>query len=175
MSLKEQTKDLYTRYGLSDADFNAYVVFLGMPQSTTSEVAGILDVDPDEIKKIAEKLEQKNFIRKLPGVIERYIPLEPYLELFNKESSVFREEIAKIKDAVLADQSSRFENLEKIEKGAVKSIDTAVLTQVDDFFKVSDSHDVDKKNVIENARKRFETTSKDLEKSLQTTDRKSVV
>ena len=169
MSLKEQTKEIYTHYGLTDEEFEAYKVYLGFTQSTISEVAGILEVDPDKIKAITEKLEGLNFVRKIPGIVDRYIPLEPYLELFNKQSETFREDIGKIKDNVLADQATRFENLEGIEKNAVDTIDTAVKTQVNEFFKDSDNHDVDKKSVIDNARSRFTETSKALEDSIQKT------
>jgi hypothetical protein len=177
--VKNQIKEIYTEYGLSDEEFETYLVYLGNPQITVSETAGIMEKEEvedegllDRVKVITEKLEKTNFIKKLPGKIgamDRYIPLEPYLEMFNKKSGVFRDEISTIKDNVLADQSSRFENLEGIEKNAVGSIDTAVNTQVEDFFKVSDSHDVDKKTVIENANKRFTDTSKALEGAIQTT------
>ena len=72
------------------------------------------------------KSEENNFIKKIPGVIERYIPLEPYFSLFNKDSEVFREETGTIKENALQDQSKRFERLQGIEKNAVDLIDTAV-------------------------------------------------
>ena len=169
MSLKEQIKDIYDKYGLSDLEFDTYQEFLGMPQATISEIAGVMEKDLDEIKPVAESLEAKNFLKKIPGIIERYIPVEPYLEMYVKASAVFRDEVNKIKDAVLTDQSSRFENLENIETNAVKSIDTAVDTQVGEFFKDSDDHDVDKKAVIDGARSRFDETSKALEASIQGT------
>jgi len=168
MSLKEHTKEIYGRYGLTDEEFNAYVVFLGYPQFTVSEVAGVLGKEePSEIQIIADKLESLNFIKKIPGIVDRYIPLEPYLEMFNKESATFREEIGQIKDAVLTDQSSRFENLEGIENSAVQAINTSVSTQIDGFFKESDTNDVEKKGVIDNARARFDTTSIALMDSIQ--------
>ena len=129
----------------------------------------MLEKDVESVTKIAAKLEENNFIKKIPGVIERYIPLEPYFSLFNKDSEVFREEIGTIKDNVLQDQSKRFEKLEGIEKNAVDLIDTAVSTQVNDFFRDSDTHDADKKATIENARDRFTTTSQGVEQFVQET------
>lgn len=168
MSLKEHTKEIYGRYGLTDEEFQAYLIFLGYPQFTVSEVAGVLGKEePSEIQTIADKLESLNFIKKIPGIIDRYIPLEPYLEMFNKESATFREEISQIKDSVLMDQSSRFENLDDIENSGVQAINTSVSTQIDAFFKESDTNDVDKKNVIDSARSRFDTTSSALMGTIQ--------
>ncbi len=168
MSLKEQTKEIYRRYGLSDGEFQAYLVFLTYPQFTVSEVAGLLEFEePSEMQVIADKLESLNFIRKIPGIIDRYIPLEPYLELFTKESEVFRNEITKIKDNVLTDQSVRFESLDKIENTSTESVTGNVKNQIDAFFKESDANDVNKSTTIENARSRFDTTSIALMAELQ--------
>ena len=168
MSLKEHTKEIYGRYGLTDEEFKAYIIFLGYPQFTVSEVAGVLGKEePSEIQIIADKLESLNFIKKIPGIVDRYIPLEPYLEMFNKESATFREEIGQIKDAVLTDQSSRFENLEDIENSAIQAINTSVSTQIDAFFKESDTNDVEKKAVIDTARSRFDSTSTALMDTVQ--------
>ncbi len=103
MSLKDQTntEEIFTRYGLTEEEFKTYLVFLSQPQVTVSEVADMLEKDVESVTKIAAKLEENNFIKKIPGVIERYIPLEPYFSLFNKDSEVFREEIGTIKDNVL--------------------------------------------------------------------------
>src|SRR6056297_1377065 len=106
MSLKEPTKEIFDRYGLSEEDFKAYIVYLAFPQSTVSEVAGMMDKETAALQPITKKLEEKGFIRKIEGIVDRYIPLEPYLELFNEQSAEFREDIDKIKDAVLGDQSN---------------------------------------------------------------------
>ncbi len=169
MSLKEPTKEIFDRYGLTEDEYTAYITFLGFPQSTVSEVAGMLEKEPEEIQPIAEKLESKGFIRKITGIVDRYIPLEPYLEIFNETSAKFRDDINEIKDTVLADQSSRFENLEKIQENALGEIENSKSTQVEDFQRQSDSHDVDKKSVIDNARERFTTTGKALEDKIQQT------
>ena len=99
MSLKEQTKEIYQRYGLTDEEIKVYMVFLSYPQFTVSEVAGVLDKEEqlDEIQKLADKLEQQKLIKKIPGVVERYVPMEPYLEVFTKETTKFRENIEQTK------------------------------------------------------------------------------
>jgi hypothetical protein len=167
MSLKNQTKEIYIRYGLSDFEFEVYLVFLSQPQITVSEVAGILEKDLQEIKLITEKLCSINFIKKIEGIIDRYIPLEPFFELFVSESAKFRDEISKIKDTVLSDQSIRFANLDSIQNSSLETIDTSVKTAVEDIFKKADQHDVDKKSKIEEVQKRFDDTCKPLEDEIQ--------
>ena len=167
MSLKNQTKEIYKQYGLTDFEFEVYAVFLSQPQITVSEVAGILEKDLQEIKLITEKLCSINFIKKIEGIIDRYIPLEPFFELFVSESAKFRDEISHIKDNVLSDQSIRFANLDTIENSSLEKIDVTVKTSIDNIFKKSDQHDVDKKSKIEEVQKRFDDTCKPLEDEIQ--------
>ncbi|MHA1767804.1 MAG: hypothetical protein ACTSVK_16285, partial [Promethearchaeota archaeon] len=168
MSLKESTKKIYKQYGLSDFEFEVYMVFLSQPQITLSEVAGILErEDLQEIQLIADKLCQINFIKKIEGIIDRYIPLEPFFELFVSESAKFRDEISHIKDNVLSDQSIRFANLDTIQNASLETIDTSIKAVADDIFKKTDQHDVDKKTKIEEVQKRFDDTCKPLEDEIQ--------
>ena len=78
----------------------------------------------------------------------------------------FRDEIAKIKDNVLADQSKRFENLEEIQDKSVNEVDTAVEAQIKAFFEDSDAKNSAKQERITNAKNRFTDTSKTLESDL---------
>ena len=164
MSLKEHTKEIYAQYGLTDVEFETYMVFLSYPQFTVSEVAGVLNKEEtsEEIQQIADKLEKINFIKKIPGIVDRYVPCEPYLELFNSESKKFREIISNIKDNVLTDQSSRFESLSKIEDTTNGGIQNSVKTQVETFFRESDTQDLSKSDTISSARTRFTDTSNSL-------------
>lgn len=164
MSLKEETKEIFQHYGLTEAEIEAYLVFLSYPQFTISEVAGVLEKEEQltEIQEIAAKLEKIGFIKKIPGVVDRYVPCEPYLELFTKESAQFRSIINKVKDDALADQSSRFENLESIENNAKESINSTVETQIGDIFRETDTKDVHKKELFETTTNRFKTTSEAL-------------
>ena len=60
MSLKEQTKSIYQKYGLTDYQFKVYLVFLSYPQFTVSEVAGVLDkAETSEELKEAKMVIQK--------------------------------------------------------------------------------------------------------------------
>jgi len=170
MSLKEFTKDIFTRYGFTEEEIQVYMGFLRVPRATISEVH--LSIDPDQeteyakIEEITKKLVDEGFLKELDGIIKRYIPLEPYFELFTSESEKFRDEIAKIKDGVLADQSNRFDSLEKIQDNSINEVETAVKEQLDAFFADSDAKSESKKQRIEAARSRFTDTSKALERDL---------
>ncbi len=170
MSLKEQTVDIFKHYGLSETEIDTYMVFLSYPQFTVSEVAGVMDKEEDlaQLQEIAVKLEKIGFIKKIPGVVDRYVPCEPYFELFTTESAKFRSEINTTKDETLSDQSSRFENLESIETQALEAIKTTVEAQIGDIFRETDTNDVNKKELLEHASARFHETTEAVITKIQT-------
>ena len=169
MSLKEFTKEVFTRYGLTEDDIKVYLGYLRVPRATMSEV--YLSFEEGEIEyakvdEITKKLIESKFLLKVEGIVDRFIPLEPFFELFTTESEKFRTEIATIKDNVLADQSNRFEKLEAIQNSSIEEVSTAVTNQINAFFEDSDNKNVDKKSRIDSATNRFKETSKTLEKDL---------
>ncbi|MFX0030627.1 MAG: hypothetical protein ACFFAA_15530 [Promethearchaeota archaeon] len=171
MSLKEFTKEVFTRYGFSEEQINVYLAYLRVPRASTSEVFMTLAVDNDELQyesiiEITDWLVERNFLKKIEGIVPRFIPLEPFFELFTNESELFRNEIAKIKDSILTDQSNRFEKLENIQNKSIGEVENAVDSQIKQFFEDSDSKNSTKKNVIDKATNRFNETSKALESRL---------
>jgi hypothetical protein len=171
MSLKEFTKEVFTRYGFSEEHINVYLVYLRVPRATMSEVYMTLAVDNEEIQyesivEITDWLVEKKFLKRIEGIVPRFIPLEPFFELFTSESELFRNEIAKIKDSILADQSNRFEKLEDIQNKSIGEVENAVDSQITSFFEDSDSKNSTKRNTIDKATTRFTETSKMLESNL---------
>ena len=169
MSLKEISKEVFTRYGLTEDDINVYVKYLGVPQCSISEAFMYFEegtIEYSKVEEITQKLVENNFLKKVEGIVDRYIPLEPYFELFTDQSDLFRKEIATTKDGVLADQSKRFEKLESIQNNSINEVETAVSTQVKAFFDDSDQKNTDKKARIDKATGRFTETSKTLESDL---------
>jgi len=171
MSLKDFTKEVFTRYGFTEDHINIYLVFLRVPRATTSEVYMTLaeeheDLTYETVLEITNWLVEKGFLKRIEGIIERYIPLQPYFELFTNESENFRNEIARIKDTILTDQSERFEKLEAIQDKSIGEVENAVDTQITAFFEDSDSKNNIKKNRIDNATIRFTETSKALESNI---------
>ncbi|MBN1802738.1 MAG: hypothetical protein JW891_14605 [Candidatus Lokiarchaeota archaeon] len=170
MSLKEITKNVFTRYGFTEDDINIYIVYLRVPRATMSEVYMTLEekyeYEYTKIEETTNMLVEKGFLKRIEGIEPRFVPLEPYFELFTKESELFRTEISKIKDAILADQSNRFEKLESIQDKSLTEVDTAVKQQVNEFFQDSDAKSASKKDRIDKATKRLSTTLKTLESDL---------
>lgn len=170
MSLKQFTKDIFTRYGFTEDDINVYITFLRIPRATISEVFMSLEqeheIEFQRVEEITDDLIQKGFLKKIEGVVNRYIPLEPFFELITNESAVFRNEIGKIKDDILADQSNRFESLEAIQDKSIGEVEKAVEDQTNAFFQDSDAKNASKKERIDNATKRFSDTAKALESDL---------
>jgi sugar-specific transcriptional regulator TrmB len=167
MSLKQETVEIFTKYGLDATEIKVYHTYLGNPQASVSQISVMLELDYNQVLEITKKLESKNFLKKIPGIVDRYIPLEPYFELYNGQTRGFRDEITRIKNAVLADQSAKFEKIENIEATALKEISTAVKDQIDLFFKDADEQDNLKKNALMQKRTDFEKTGKELEKFIQ--------
>ncbi|MHA1394719.1 MAG: helix-turn-helix domain-containing protein [Promethearchaeota archaeon] len=166
MSLKKESMQIFEDYGLNEEEVRVLLAYLGNPQATPSMIAGLLEMDYQAVKQITDKLEQAGLIKKIEGVVPRYIPLEPYFNLFIKQSEEFRNEIEKIKDRVLKDQDDRYKALESIQNNSLNEIDEAVKNQIDEFFRVSDEHDANKQMVIENANNRFTNEAKRLESDL---------
>jgi sugar-specific transcriptional regulator TrmB len=171
MSLKEFTKEVFTRYGFTEEHINIYLTYLRVPRATVSEVFMTLG-EKDEtlqyqtVEEITEWLVEKGFLKLIEGIVPRYIPLEPFFELFTNESETLRNEIAKIKDTILSDQSNRFEKLEDIQNKSVSEVENAVDSQIKTFFEDSDSKNSTKKNKIDKATNRFTETTKALEESI---------
>ncbi|MFX0074494.1 MAG: hypothetical protein ACFE96_03570 [Candidatus Hermodarchaeota archaeon] len=171
MSLKEFTKEIFTRYGFTEDQINVYIVYLRVPRATSSEVYLHLaeehpELSYESVLEITDWLVEKDFLKKVPGIVDRYIPLEPFFELYIGESKVFRDEIAKIKDSILADQASRFEKLEAIQDKSINEVETAVSDQLNAFFSDSDAKNNNKRDRINSSRNRFTDTSKTLEENL---------
>ncbi len=180
MSLKEFTKEVFTQYGFTEDIIRVYLTFLRLPRATISQVYMYINKDKDitfesieaDLQKITEitaDLESKGFLKKVPGIVDRYIPLEPFFDLFIRQSKVLRDEISKTKDDVLADQSNRFETLEGSQDNTINEVTNAVETQINDFFVDSDKKDTYKKEKIEAANKRLTDTLKSLENELHGT------
>ncbi|MFX0018147.1 MAG: hypothetical protein ACFFBT_13220 [Promethearchaeota archaeon] len=171
MSLKEITKGIFTRYGFTEEQILVYLVYLRVPRATASEVYLTLIEEHEtftfeSVLQITEWLVEKGFLKKVTGIVDRFIPLEPFFELYIGESEVFRGEIAKIKDNILADQAKRFEKLEVIQDKSIDEVVTAVDNQIKAFFEDSDTKNNNKRERINSARNRFTDTSKTLEENL---------
>ena len=171
MSLKEFTKEIFTRYGFTEEQINVYIVYLRVPRATSSEVYLSLTEDHPDLTyeivlEITNWLVEKDFLKKVTGIVDRYIPLEPFFELYIGESKIFRDEIAKTKDSILADQSNRFEKLEAIQDKSTSEVATAVEDQISLFFEDSDTKNNNKRDRINSSRNRFTDTSKTLEENL---------
>jgi len=171
MSLKEFTKEIFTRFGFTEEQINVYIVYLRVPRATSSEVyLSLVENHPEltyeAVLEITNWLVEKGFLKKVTGIVDRYIPLEPFFELYIGESKIFRDEIGEIKDSILADQSNRFEKLEAIQDKSINEVATAVEDQISLFFEDSDTKNNTKRERINSSRNRFTDTSKTLEENL---------
>ena len=54
-----------------------------------------------KIEEITENLVEKGFLKRIEGMIPRYIPLEPYFSFFTKNHDKSKKDVSKIRDFVL--------------------------------------------------------------------------
>jgi vacuolar-type H+-ATPase subunit E/Vma4 len=168
MSLKDFTKEVFTRYGFTEEHISIYLVYLRVPRATPSEVFMTLTegneaLTYDTVLEVTNWLVEKGFLKRIEGIVDRYVPLQPFFELFTNESEKFRKEIGIIKDNILGDQSNRFEKLEEIQNKSIGEVETAVDKQITEFFEDSDSKNNNKRDRIDSATNRFTETTKTLE------------
>ena len=102
VAVKEVPKDVFETYGLNDDEIQVYLTYMQQQQATPSQIAISLKRDLHEVQEISEKLEGIQFLRKAPGIVERFIPTEPFLTMFIEEGKRFRGQVGTIKDAALA-------------------------------------------------------------------------
>src|SRR5271157_33524 len=166
VAVKEVPKEVFETYGLNEDEITVYLTYMQQQQATPSQIAITLNKDLKEIEQISAKLEGIQFLRKAAGIVERYIPTEPFLVMFIEEGKRFRDQVGTIKDAALAAQSEHYGRLDGIETKNVGEVDTAVENQVSEFFSDSDQLDADKKGVIDGASGRFTDEARQLETDL---------
>ena len=155
--LKEFTKQIFTRYGLTEDEMDVYLVYLRVPRTTISEAFYHLEdaegkeITFDRVVEITKKFVDKGFLKEIDGIVKRYIPLEPFFELFNTETETFRVGVADIKDRIFKDQSDRFSKLEQIQSKSISEVKDAVNSQITHFFEDSDLKNKNKDTRINSA------------------------
>ena len=77
MSLKEISKELFTRYGLNDIEIRIFIAYLGLPQTTSSMISEYLGISYEEVKIATEKLVEIGFVKPV-----LFLQLDLYNKLF---------------------------------------------------------------------------------------------
>ncbi|TFF98413.1 MAG: hypothetical protein EU541_06890 [Promethearchaeota archaeon] len=169
---KTLVNEIFSRYGLSDKEIHVYSVYLRVPRASSSEVFLFLkqdkeiEIEEDEIDEITEKLVKKGFLKEIKGIITRYIPLEPYFELFCKESEGFRDKLSEIKEKVSSYQSDRFKDLEKIQNEKTNQIEDIISSQTKSFIKDAETQNKNKEDLIFKTKERVTETEKNFESTI---------
>ena len=169
---KKFISEIFSRYGLSEKEINVYSVYLRVPRASLSEVFFFLKQDKEkeiieeEIAEITEKLVDKGFLKEIEGIVSRYIPLEPYFELFCKESEGFRAQIKDIRENISSYKSNQFKDLEEIQSEKTEQIGDIINTQTKSFLKNTDNLDQNKEEVIFDAKDEIIETEKGFENTL---------
>lgn len=98
MSVKEVSPELLADAGLSEKETQIYLAILGLGNATIGQIAQLTSLDVFEISERIPNLESLGYIKKLPGILHRFIPMEPFLRAFVDIDKRFRIDIAQIRD-----------------------------------------------------------------------------
>ena len=117
MSLKPISRELLENFGLSESEINVYLAALSLREFSVYDLACHLSLSEEAIRDAVERLVERGFLRRFPASVERYVALEPFLELFielyeqaGRDLHVLREEVL----SSFEEASQRLRDLSKI-------------------------------------------------------------
>ena len=105
MSLKNVTKEIFTRYGFTEEDIIVYTTFVRVPRATVSEVHLSLTednptIDFPKVEQIAGMLVEKGFLKKIEGIIEEASKDSITIRLKDKKETIKYLNIKKAKQKI---------------------------------------------------------------------------
>ncbi|TXT61338.1 MAG: hypothetical protein BAJALOKI1v1_1150006 [Promethearchaeota archaeon] len=170
--LKKFVDEIFDQYGLNEEELEVYKVYCRVPRATLGEVYLYFkygkksEIKYENIITITEKLVEAGFLKEIDGIVKRYIPLEPYFELYTSQSAVFRKALAKIQDQTTKDKSSQFNTLNEIQDKSIEEFTNSLNSQTKIFMKETDMKNQNKEKRITKASERFTTTGETFQKDL---------
>jgi hypothetical protein len=171
--IKKFVEEIFDEYGLAEDEIEVYEVYCRVPRATIGEVYLFFkygknkEIKYETVLTITEKLVDSGFLKEIEGIIKRYIPLEPFFELYSSQSESLRNNLTNIKEQVTEDKSKRFKTLEEIQNKSIDEFTNALSSQSKIFIKETDMQNQNKEKRIIKARDKFTTTGEDFQKDVQ--------
>ncbi len=125
MSVKEVSPDLLADAGLSENEIQIYLAILGLGNATLGQVSQVTGIDIFETQEVISQLENLDYVKKLPGILSRYIPMEPFLKAFVDIDKGFQIDMAELKSALTRDVENFGTNIDKTSKQLAQILDFA--------------------------------------------------
>ncbi|MHA1632540.1 MAG: helix-turn-helix domain-containing protein [Candidatus Freyarchaeota archaeon] len=109
MSSKQISRELLEQFGLSGDEINVYLAALGLGEFSLSDLVNCLALPFDVVSKIVNRLVEIGFLRRVPGSVEHYVVLEPFLEFFVSFYEKIGRELQSLREEILSsfDEASR--------------------------------------------------------------------
>ena len=107
MSKKEVSSDYLRARGLSEQEILVYSTVLGLGSATIGEINLAIKMELPEIYVQMKQLEEIGYIKQIPGIVPRYIAMEPFLKDYAQLTSEVKLGLIKIKDNFQA-QAGKF-------------------------------------------------------------------
>ncbi len=171
--IKKFVEEIFDQYGLTEDELAIYEVYCRVPRATVGEVYLFFkygkknEIKYETVITITEKLVESGFLKEIEGIVKRYIPLEPYFELYSSQSENLRKNLTKLKGQVTKDKSNQFKTLEEIEKKSIEEFTDALSSQSKIFIKETDMKNQSKEKRIIKAKDKFTATGEDFQKDVQ--------
>jgi len=113
VSVKEVSPELLADAGLSEKEIQVYLTVLGLGNSTLGQISQITGIDIFETQELLAQLESVHYVKKLPGILSRYIPMEPFLQALGDIDKRFQVEMAQLKDVFTKNIGDFIINIDK--------------------------------------------------------------
>ncbi len=94
MKDEKPTLTLVRQLGMSDREATIYEVLLRSGVLTSGEISALTGFPLDDVERTLASLAKKNVVLKVPGIIDRYVAMPPFM-LLGETLSTCREEILK--------------------------------------------------------------------------------
>ncbi|MEM1658971.1 MAG: helix-turn-helix domain-containing protein [Candidatus Jordarchaeales archaeon] len=127
MPLKIVSKELLGQFGLSESEVNVYLVALSLGEFSVYDLASHLSLPYESVRDVVERLVERGFLRKLPAVVDRYVALTPFLELFIE---LYERTLGEI-NALKGEVSSYFEEASKRLRELSKQVASCISVELE--------------------------------------------
>lgn len=149
MRLKPVSKELLGQFGLGEGEINVYLAALSLGVFSVYDLACHLSLPPEAIRDAVDRLVERGFLRRLPSSVERYVVLEPFLELFIELYEQAGRDLHALKDEVLSSFEEASRRLCDLSKLIVSGVSDELGGAVEDVKSLLDSAAGEYRKIVE--------------------------
>jgi sugar-specific transcriptional regulator TrmB len=120
MDVNEAILHFMKKFDLTDDEIKAYLAVLGAGRLALGDVSTLTGLPVDVCKDILDRLVESRFVRRVPGEVDGFVPLNPFLAGF----LIVYEDLSHLLEELQKVARTRFEELsKKLEDGKLLSVE----------------------------------------------------